>query len=118
MVNIHEDYQKCPIMNYYYFLGKKWTYPIIVNLDSNRNYSFEDFIHLTNRKMSRSMLSVFLKKATEFNILRKIDRAYFLTSLGMDLKKDFINIKKKLECELDIQCDCCSSRCIINHNRL
>ncbi len=109
---------RCPIMSYYSFIGKKWSYPLLMNIRSDKGYSFERLISITNRKMSRSMLANFIKQALEFRLLEKRDGYYYITPFGKDIKSDLLKIRKKIESELQIECDYCLSRCIVNHSRV
>lgn len=104
-------------MKYYTFLGKKWVYPILFHLKNNKGYRFEDFVSITERKMSRSILSKFISTAVELSLLKKEDKKYYLTELGIDVKKKFLDIKDTLRKYHNISCDT-TQDCVINIHRV
>jgi DNA-binding HxlR family transcriptional regulator len=107
----------CLVLEYYYFLGKKWTYPILFHMKQNKEYSFDDFIFISNRKISRSILLNFLNCAIKLSLIIKIKKKYKLTKLGIDLKKEFLKVKSiLLEYNYKIN-DECSTKSLISKNR-
>lgn len=92
-----EDCQnKCIVLHYYELMGKKWSYPILYNLERDKEYSFEDLIRMTNRKINRTLLSDLLKEFIELEIIRKQEHSYFLTKKGIELKGIMEEVKEVL----------------------
>lgn len=107
----------CPILKYHYFLGRKWTYPILFHMKENQGYAFSDFIYITNRKISRSLLLSFLNESISLSIIKKKNQRYMLTKLGLELKKEFIEIKDRLLKHHILPHNICSLKCLINRER-
>ena len=119
MPKIKENYKnRCIILKYHYFLGKKWTYPFLFHMKENKFYSFEELIYITNREISRSVLLDFLKKAIHLLIIEKKEDGYKITKLGIELKKIFSETKNTLEKFHPNLCDDCKSISLINKSRL
>lgn len=108
----------CLILEYYHFLGKKWSYPFLFHMTEGKSYTFEELIHVTNRKVSRSVLLKFLAKAIELSIIEKASQGYCLSSLGSELKDMFLNTKDILVKYHPQFCKNCISASLINKNRI
>lgn len=107
----------CLILQYYYFLGKKWTYPILFHMKNNKEYNFEDFIFVSRRKLSRSVLLNFLHEALKLSIIEKNGRKYRLTPVGVSLKEEFLKVKDiLLQMDKDA-CGECRSKALIDQER-
>jgi DNA-binding HxlR family transcriptional regulator len=108
----------CLILEYYYFLGKKWSYPLLFHMQPNKDYSFDDFIFISNRRISRSVLILFLKQAIELHMIRKKDKKYKLTKLGLQFKEEFIRIKSIILLDNKNACDFCYEKSLVNLGRV
>lgn len=108
---------KCLILKYYYFLGKKWSYPLIFHMDKNREYGFDDFIFISNRQISRSVLLDFLRSAIKLSIIEKRNKKYKLTILGIKLKKEFLKIRSILKEHNPSLTEGCNFNSLINKER-
>lgn len=108
----------CPVLKFYKFIGKKWTYPILINLKENKTYSFEELIHITNRKISRSILSNFLNNAIKFKLIKKTKKGYILTNLGEKYKNQLYQIRPLIFESLNINSNTCTYNCIIDKSRI
>jgi len=112
MINTDEIYDNCPVLELYYLLGKKWTCPIIMSIEQDKNYSFEDIIKLTSRKINRTLLSNLLKEMILFKIINYEENYYKISEKGLrirnnleELKKLFLNEHSKDEiCYLKSNC--------------
>lgn len=89
-INKQDD---CDVLRFYYILGKKWTYALLYNINSNKNYSFEDLFKFGKRRINRTMLSNIIKELIHLKILIKINKKYCLTTRGMRIKKILDEIK-------------------------
>ncbi len=108
----------CLILDYYYFLGNKWSYPILFHMDEKKKYSFDEFIFISKRKISRSLLADFLKNAVKLSILNKDKGKYSLTNLGMKLKNEFLVIRDILISENKCSNDICCSKSLVAKQRV
>ena len=80
--NICENLETCNASSFFRLIGRKWAYPIFCILIYPKQYSFEDIIKLTFRKVHRTSLSKFLKELINFGILEKVNKNYRLTDKG------------------------------------
>ena len=84
----------CPVLEMYYLLGKKWTCPIIMSIEKDKEYTFEDIIKLTSRKINRTLLSNLLKEMIIFDIIIYNDHYYKLSERGLRIRDILEELKK------------------------
>jgi DNA-binding HxlR family transcriptional regulator len=107
------DSQECILLQFYSFIGKKWHYPILYHFRPNQGYRYEDLIYVTKRKISRTLLSNFLKESIGMGIIAKKDNLYCLTDLGSELQKEF----RKLRRLFIKDCGKCNKDCLVEQER-
>ena len=86
----------CQILDLQYFLGRKWTIPLLLELKNN-NVTFNQLKKRTNKTINSSLLSLTLKELIKFNIIQRINSEkiyYQLTDNGQELVDIFIQVKE------------------------
>ena len=84
----------CPVLELYHLLGKKWTCPILMSIEKDKEYTFEDIIKLTSRQINRTLLSNLLKEMLEFDLIKYNDSYYMITDKGIVSRGILEDLKK------------------------
>ncbi|MBN2367412.1 hypothetical protein JXC34_00210, partial [Candidatus Woesearchaeota archaeon] len=90
---------------------------ILFHMKTDKEYSFDDFVFITNRKLSRSVLSGFLNDAIRMSIIEKNKKKYRLTKTGIEIKNEFLKTKAMLLNNKGINYIECGSKSLINKER-
>ena len=85
--------QNCPIQRLMTLLGKRWTFPLLCRLEHDGEYTFEEFVEMTCRRINRSALSSMLKGLVELNIIEHKKNRYRFTDYGKQLKEHLHGIQ-------------------------
>jgi DNA-binding HxlR family transcriptional regulator len=84
------DVDNCELLELYGFLGKKWTVPLLYNID-HVPVSFNRLNNITQHKINPTLLSKTLAEAVKLRIIKKDTIknkiCYSITSEGEILKK-------------------------------
>ncbi|MGM5482848.1 MAG: hypothetical protein ACQESF_05275 [Nanobdellota archaeon] len=82
------------VFRFYKIMRKKWSYPLLRKLDPFRNYSFEEMVSLTKRRINRTILSDIIKSWIFLGIMKKNNTKYTLTNKGMEIREAMLSIEK------------------------
>ncbi|MGM5488484.1 MAG: hypothetical protein ACQESG_06035 [Nanobdellota archaeon] len=107
----------CTIQRFYRFLGRKWAYPLFINIDESRWYSFDGLVKLTNRRISRSVLMGILAEGLELGLIEKGPPGYKITDLGVQIRRPLREIRTTLLAH-SCQDEMCAQLCLIDKKRV
>lgn len=81
------------VFSFYNIMRKKWSYPLMRKIDPFRNYSFEELVSLTQRRINRTVLSEITKSWIFLGLMHKQDSKYTLTNKGMQIRESLLRIE-------------------------
>lgn len=85
------------VFEFYNIMRKKWSYPLLRKMDPFRNYSFEEIVSLTQRRINRTVLSEITKSWMFLGIMEKNGNKYTLTSKGTNIRVAFMNMEQHFQ---------------------